>query len=154
VIMENPVSNTSETSLASIERMEGRLLQMEQVNIPLEEHFAPGVYYRQVAMPKGSLVIGHCHKTEHLNVIISGRASVVIDGERKEIIAPSTFKSSAFVRKVLYIHEDMIWATIHPTDETDLIKLEEQLIEKSTTFYKHATSELEGLRQELLGDQL
>jgi hypothetical protein len=37
--------------------------------------------------------------------------------------------SKAGVQKVLYILTDMTWQTVHVTDETDLEKLEELLIE-------------------------
>jgi hypothetical protein len=44
------------------------------------------------------------------------------------------FKSGVDVRKVLFIIEDTRWVTVHPTDETDLGKLEDLLIIKSPTF--------------------
>jgi hypothetical protein len=51
------------------------------------------------------------------------------NGEREMIRAPITFVSKAGVQKVLYIHEDTIWKTVHVTEETDLEKLETILIE-------------------------
>jgi quercetin dioxygenase-like cupin family protein len=85
-------------------------------------------------MPKGSLVVGHEHKTEHFNIVLSGHASVMMNGEVQEIRGPSIFVSKAGVRKVLLIHETMIWATIHPTNETNLEVLDEQLVTKSNAF--------------------
>jgi hypothetical protein len=63
----------------------------------------------------------------------------MMDGVVEEIIAPAVFKSGVNVRKVLYIREDMRWATLHPTDETDLLELEQLLITKSDTWQKHAS---------------
>ena len=88
-------------------------------------------------MPAGSLIIGHEHRTEHFNIVLSGRATVMMDGVISEIASPCVLKSAAGVRKVLYIHEEMRWATIHPTDETDLTKLEEMLIVKSASYQRH-----------------
>ena len=88
-------------------------------------------------MPEGTFIIGHEHKTRHFNVVLTGRAAVMMDGEVREIIAPATFVSEPGVRKILYIREDMRWQTIHPTDETDVEKLEDQLVVKSASFLKY-----------------
>jgi hypothetical protein len=120
-----------------LERLEARMFREEQIEIPLTHRFAPGVYLREVFMPAGAIVLGHEHKTEHFNIILKGRASVMMGGEVHEIIGPCTLISKAGVRKALYIHEDMIWQTVHPTHETDLKKLENELITKSETYLSH-----------------
>jgi hypothetical protein len=131
-------------TLSEIEMLEARLLHAPQVEIPLTHLFAPHVYWREVFMPKGSFVIGHQHKTEHFNVVLTGRARVLMAGEMHEIVAPCVMTSGAGVRKILYIEEDMRWATIHPTDETDMERLEEELIIKSDSFL---AKELEQMQQ-------
>src|SRR5690242_10473496 len=67
-------------SNAAIERLEAQLLSEPQLPAPVTHHFAPGVYMREIFMPAGAFVIGHEHRTEHLNVILTGRASVMMDG--------------------------------------------------------------------------
>ena len=119
---------------AAIERLEGRLLSLPQVPMPLTHRFAPGVYLREIFMPAGTFVIGHEHKTEHFNVVLSGRARVLIEGAVVEIKGPAVFVSKPGVRKVLMILEDMRWATVHPTTETDLARLESELIIKSPLY--------------------
>jgi len=125
-------------TLEKIEAVEARLLDLPQVNCPLKHQFAPGVYFREVFMPKGTFVIGHEHQTEHFNVVLSGKASVLCDGVVMDIAAPHVFVSQPGVRKILYIKEDMRWATVHPTTETDLDILEPLLIRKSAAFENHA----------------
>jgi quercetin dioxygenase-like cupin family protein len=106
---------------------------VEQVPLPLAHHFSPGVYMREIFMPKGAFVIGHEHKTQHLNVILSGAARVMIEGSIYDIQAPYIFESGPGVQKVLYIEEDMRWATVHvnPDEERDIVKLEERLLNLS-----------------------
>lgn len=125
------------TELDRIEGLEKLLLNEPQIDLPLHHAFAPNVYLRQITMPKGTVVIGHQHKTEHFNIVMSGRATVYMEGQMHEIVAPCIFKSSAGVRKVLLIHETMVWATIHPTSETNLDKLDDELIIKSDSFQQH-----------------
>lgn len=104
------------------------LSEQPQVELPILHDFSKGVYCRQILMPKGTLVIGKTHKTEHLNIVMSGSASVLIDGEVKFVKAPHVFNSGKGIKKVLYIHEDMIWATIHLTNETKLKELEKLMV--------------------------
>lgn len=137
--------------LCKIEEVEGHMLQLPQVDVPLTHLFAPGVYAREVVMPTDSFVIGHQHKTEHLNIILTGRATVMMEGVIHEITAPAIIKSNENVRKILYIHEEMRWVTIHPTHETDVEKLEEMLVVKSDTYLNHqAAKEIEALQTHLL----
>jgi len=117
-----------------IEQVEAKLLPLPQVDCPLVHHFAPGVYMREVLMPRGTFVIGHQHKTKHFNIVLTGRAAVMMDGKLHHIIAPCIFVSEPGVRKVLYIFETMRWATTHPTDLTELKDLEDALITKSESF--------------------
>lgn len=110
-----------------VEHMKG----MEQQECPVTHRFAPGVYLREIAMPADTIVIGKVHKTKHFNILIRGACLIVhADGTREELRAPYTFVSEENVQKVLYITEDMIWQTVHVTTETDLVKLEEELISK------------------------
>lgn len=119
-----------------IERAEEKLLMLPQIDCPLEHKFAPGVYLREIIMPKGAFIIGHEHKTEHFNIVLSGRARVLIGGDVQEIVAPCIFVSKPGVRKVLYILEEMRWATVHPTEETNVGRLEDELIAKSATYLR------------------
>ncbi len=120
-----------------VERVEEHFLKYPQIDCPLVHRFAPGVYLREITMPAGSFIIGHQHNTEHFNIITKGRALVMMDGVTETIVAPCVFASGVSVRKVLYILEDMTWTTVHPTHETDLNKLETELITKSETYMKH-----------------
>jgi hypothetical protein len=106
------------------------MAQLPQTECPLVHRFAPGVYLREIHMPADTVVIGKVHKTEHFNVLIKGACLIVHeDGRREELRAPMTFVSKPGVQKVLYIIEDMIWQTIHVTPETDMEKLEAEIVE-------------------------
>ncbi len=125
-----------------IEHLEGIILKLPQVDIPAHHHFSPGVYIREVTMPKGVFVIGHCHKTEHFNLALKGRASVMMDGEVHHITAPAVIKSGAGVRKIFYVHEELQWATVHATTETDVSKLEDDLVAPTESFREHELHKL------------
>jgi len=118
------------THAESINVIAHELAGMPQKPAPVTHRFAPGVYLREIFMEAESIVIGRVHKTRHFNVLLTGACLIVhADGSREELRAPMTFVSEAGVQKVLYILEDMQWQTIHPTDETDMEKLDAILVE-------------------------
>lgn len=129
----------TQPSNAEIEQLEARLLPLPNVNgpaeeCPLEHRFATGVYLRTITMKRGLFIVGHEHKTEHFNIVHSGRARVLIDGVVKIIQGPCVFVSKPGVRKILVIEEEMVYSTIHPTNETDLEKIELEMVVKSSAY--------------------
>jgi len=98
---------------------------------PVTHRFAPHCYLREIFMPKGTLIIGKIHKTEHFNVVLTGEVTVVTPTSRERFKAPHTFISKAGVQKAVAVHEDCIWQTIHITDSTDIDEIEREVIAKS-----------------------
>lgn len=107
--------------------------------------FAPGVYVRQMFLPKDMVVVGKIHKTQHVSIISCGKVSVTTENGTETIEGPYTFINQAGEKRAVYAHTDTIWTTIHPTNETDLDKIEEQVIAKD---YAELESPLTNLRIE------
>jgi hypothetical protein len=130
-------------SETDIERAEAALLEGVQPVTFLKHHFAPGIYIREIWMPAGSMILGHRHKTDHLNVITQGKVLVRAEGELRLIDAkgpaPVTFRSGTGVRKALYLLEDTTWLTVHvnPDDCTDIPTLEARYTEPSEVYKQH-----------------
>lgn len=97
----------------------------------LKHHFAPGCYARELTMPKGLLIIGKIHRHSHLNIISKGKVSVVTEFGTMHMEAPCTFVSEVGTKRVVYTEEETVWTTIHPTEETDLEKIEAYVIAPS-----------------------
>lgn len=114
---------------AQIARLIAVCSKLPQVAMPVTHHFAPGIYIREIFMPKGAFVIGHRHRTEHFNLILKGSALVWMESEWVRVSAGMTIKSGAGVQKALQIEEDCVWQTVHanPDDETEVFVLEERL---------------------------
>jgi ribosomal protein L37E len=88
----------------------------------------PGVYTRILRMKAGLRVVGKRHAQEHINIVSCGRATVMTEEGMAEIVGPCEFISSAGTKRFVWVHEDMVWTTIHRTDETDMHKVEASLI--------------------------
>ncbi len=98
---------------------------------PLIHTFVPGMYIRQIDMPKGMVLTSKIHKTEHPYFILKGDVSVVTEEGLVRLTAPHFGITKPGTKRVLYIHEDTTWITVHKTEETDLEKIEEEIIAKS-----------------------
>ena len=100
-----------------------------------ENHsFSDGVYVRTVFLKAGNLITGKIHKTEHSNIISMGDVSVLTEfGYERYTVTdrPIIFKSAPWTKRIVFAHKDTSWTVIHPTHETDLVKIEEQVIAKS-----------------------
>lgn len=95
---------------------------------PLIHAFAPGTYGRQIFIPKGTLVVGKIHKEAHLNFLMQGKVSVATEEGPVTYAAPLMMVSKAGTKRVVYAHEDTIWATVHRTEKIDLAEIEAEII--------------------------
>lgn len=97
----------------------------------IKHWFAPGVYAREMFMPEGCLVIGKIHKTEHLNILSTGKMTIS-DGEKSMTVeAPFTYVSPIGTKRALYAHKDAVWTTIHATELTEPEAIEAEIIAES-----------------------
>jgi hypothetical protein len=114
-------------------RADGKDVVIGQFNdlCPVTHHFAPGLYAREILLPAGSVVVGKIHRHAHINTISKGRVSVATEFGLQEYVAPYTFVSKPGTKRAVVAHEDTIWTTYHPTEETDLAKIEEYVIAPS-----------------------
>ena len=100
----------------------------ELIDVPVEHHFAPGVYMRQMDAAAGTLVVSKMHRTEHMNILLKGSLTVATEDGIQLMTAPCVLKSMPGTKRIGYFHEDSSWITVHPTEETDLEKIEQQVI--------------------------
>lgn len=121
---------TPATTRERLDALEAELLRHPQVEIPPRHYFAKGLYAREITIPRGTLLTGKIHTTQHLNIISQGEISVLTEHGPKRVKAPCTLVSPPGTKRAGYAHEDTVWTTIHanPTDETDVDKLEALLI--------------------------
>jgi hypothetical protein len=115
--------------VATLEALKYDLMHFEQAKTQIVHRFAPGIYIRETSIPAGTLVVGHWHKTEHLNVLLKGSGIILLEnGTPYKVTAPFTMISKPG-RKIAYVLEDAVWQNIHATDERDIDKLEAMLID-------------------------
>lgn len=128
------LANNHSTELSPIEKveaLESHMLEQTQVDCPVIHHFGPGIYVREVHLPKGALALGHAQKFEHLNIMLRGAVAMPSeDGGLKVMKAPMIYTGQPG-RKFGYVLEDVVWQNVYATDETDIDKLESMFLDKS-----------------------
>ena len=98
---------------------------------PLKHTFVPGAYIREIFMPKGSMITSKIHKIKHPYFVMSGSCLVMTEKGIFIITAPYQGITEPSTKRLLYMYEDTVWITVHATNETDLEKIEEQIIAKT-----------------------
>lgn len=114
--------------LANASAVQEKVGSLPQVEIPIFHHFAPGIYMRQMEVIAGTLMVTKMHKTEHFLIVLKGSASILDSNGLAHVQAPQVIKTQIGTKRVIYFHEDSVWLTNHPTQETDLEVIENQLI--------------------------
>ena len=92
---------------------------------PLKHTFADGLYIREIFMPKGQIISTGIHKKEHPYFVLKGDISVLTDEGIKRIKAPYNGITKPGTKRLIYMHEDTVWITVHATDK----KIPEDVLE-------------------------
>ena len=101
---------------------------MQSVECELKHYHAPGLYIREIFIPAGVAVVGKIHKHAHFNDISQGRVRVSTEFGFDVLEAPCRFVSEAGTKRAVFAETDTIWTTFHPTLETDVDKIETEII--------------------------
>ena len=98
---------------------------------PLKHTFADGLYIREMKAPKGMINVSKLHKTNHPYFILEGDVSILTEKGIIRLKGPCSGITKAGTKRIVYFHEDTTWITVHATQETDLEKIEEEVIAKT-----------------------
>jgi len=100
----------------------------DHMEFDVKHSFAPGMYIREMFIPKGSVVVGRVHRDECVNICPMGDIDIVSEAGDVRVVAPFTAVSAPGTQKIGYAHEDTVWINVFRTDETDIEKLEKALV--------------------------
>ena len=105
----------------------------EQVakELPLEHFICNKTYTRQITLPKDIILTGKVHNFDHTSIISKGDVTIMTDEGVTRIKAPATWISKAGTKRLIYVHEETIWATIHQSEHTIVEDLEKELVHES-----------------------
>ena len=113
--------------------------------LPLEHFICNKTYTRQITLPKDILLTGKVHNFDHVSILSKGDVSVMTDEGVTRIKAPATWISKAGTKRLIYVHEETIWSTIHHSENTLVEDLEKEIVHESDLSWIN--------KQNLLGDK-
>ncbi len=97
---------------------------------PLKHSFGDGCYIREIFMPAGELIVSKIHKKLHPFFVLKGHLSILTEDGMQTIKAPYSGITKPGTKRILYMHEDTVFITVHVTDKTELREIEEDVIAK------------------------
>lgn len=120
---------------AKVDRLEQAMHGLPQVDCPIRHYFAPGLYAREITIPKGVTVTGAVHKTEHLIVVSMGLLRVSTEGGWRDVAAGETITCKPGLKNAVFALEDSRWTNFlpNPNNETDTDKLVEVFTESKAS---------------------
>ena len=140
------MSNLAELgTMPEILRIEQELLQMPQVELPIEHYQIDGVYARSMFIPAGTILTGKIHNFESIAILAKGRIRITNGTESYIISEGHIMVDKPGVKRLGYAETDVIFITVHRTDNTEIEAIEKELVSATFEEYK---------QQLLLGDLL
>ena len=121
---------------------------------PLAHFHLPGMYMRSMYAPAGALIVTKIHKIDHPYFIMSGDCSILTEKGIVRRKAPYYGITLAGTKRVVFVHKDTEWMTIHATQETDLVKIEEDTICKDFEEFDRFERERLSIRERYLLKEL
>lgn len=109
---------------------------LQSVQCPVRNHFAPGVYGREMFHHAGTVIVGKIHKHQNMLVMLQGEAVLVDASGRRTVRAPQVWITPPGVQRAAIAITDCIWMSVHGTHETDLEKIEAEFIAQDALEYE------------------
>ena len=103
---------------------------MITIDLGIQHHFSSGVYAKQMHLPTGNTALSHKHAFDHMSILAMGIAVVVVDGKETVYTAPTCVEIKAGLEHSITALSDVVWFCIHATDEQDISKIDEIVIQK------------------------
>lgn len=125
-----------------LQQFEAILISNNQVDCPLEELFAPGLYIRERFVPAGTLFSTYTWKETHIFRCIMGELLIWEEKKGWQLYtAPCRGITQKGTKRVVYAVTDVIWETLHanPDNLTDPKDLHDLLFENYSNPYVSLT---------------
>lgn len=110
-----------------VDRLEKSMYDMPQAECPVRHYFAPGLYAREITIPKGVTLVGAIHKSENLAILSKGKLELVTDTGTVTIEAPWIGTVKPGTKNAAVALEEAVWTNFlpNPDNETDTDRLTE-----------------------------
>lgn len=95
-------------------------MNMTDVDVTVNHYFGGGVYSKEMLIPAGTLLGQHVHTYDHLSILASGQAIVIVDNVPTAYTGPACLVIQANKQHMVHALTDTVWYCIHATDDPHL----------------------------------
>lgn len=110
----------------SIDVMQEQMLEMPQVEMPVDTMFVNGMNTRTLLIPEDTLLVGAVHLEDYVDIMIYGDITVATPDGLKRLSGFNIMQGKKGRKRAGYAHKDTLWVTVHKTDidnAEDFVKL-------------------------------
>ena len=98
---------------------------------PLKHLFGNGIYIREIFNPAGQLLVTQIHRKDNAFFLMKGKMTIMSEDGETTIEAPYYGLTKAGTKRIIYVHEDCIFITVHPTNAKNVKDAEKDIIAKN-----------------------
>lgn len=99
--------------------------------MPTKSTFADGCYIREIFVPAGQFFTTEIHKKDHPFFLLKGKLSMVSEHGVLNIEAPYHGITKKGTKRLVQIHEDVVFITVHATDKTTVEEVRKDVLAES-----------------------
>lgn len=114
----------------SVRALEQQLMGFPQVDLSTNNLVHGGMCARTIFIPAGTILTGAQTNIGNICVLF-GDITVTTDGGPKRLSGFNVIPANAGFKRAGIAHADTWWATLWPTDQTDLISIEDEMTNES-----------------------
>ena len=114
-----------------VKKLDEEVQKLPQEYVKLQHQLSGGMYARTGVIKAGQILIGAQHKKDHINIMF-GDISVTTDDGVKRLVGYHVLPTKAGNKRAGIAHVDTVWTTIVKTDETELEKIEDDVVEEAS----------------------
>ena len=116
------------------------------VSPPLKHFVCNGTYARQIELPAGMTLTGKVHNFDHTSILSKGSVTIMTAEGIERRTAPDIWISKAGTKRLIHVHEDTIWTTLHASKNTEVADLEAELVHDSDLSWIKESGLLEAIQ--------
>ena len=104
---------------------------MLNVVMPVEHNFTEKQYIREFRAPAGHTIVSKIHNTNHPIFLLEGEVTIIEESGQRRVKAPFYSLTEIGTKRIVLVHEDCFFVTVHPAESTTIYEVEEEVVAKT-----------------------
>lgn len=104
---------------------------MLNVIMPVEHNFTEKQYIREFRAPAGHVIVSKIHNTNHPLFLLEGDVTIIEESGKRRMTAPTFSLTEVGTKRIVLVHEDCYFVTVHPAESTTPFEAEEEVVAKT-----------------------